>query len=53
LGPGDLQACIPADIIEIVTSIDRYEERPLELSKENLRRAAMLYFTKPQVFEGE
>jgi SpoVK/Ycf46/Vps4 family AAA+-type ATPase len=43
LGSGDLQACIPADIIEIVTSIDRYEERPLELSKENLRRAAMFY----------
>ncbi|MGD9227654.1 MAG: hypothetical protein PVF26_14210 [Desulfobacterales bacterium] len=51
LGSGDLQACIPADIIEIVTSIDRYEGRPLELSKENLRRAAMLYFTKPQTFE--
>jgi hypothetical protein len=53
LGTGDLQACIPADIIEIVTSIDRYEGRPLELSKENLRRAAMLYFTKPQTFEEE
>jgi hypothetical protein len=53
LGPGDLQACIPADIIEIVTSIDSYEERPLELSKENLKRAAMLYFTKPQTFEEE
>jgi SpoVK/Ycf46/Vps4 family AAA+-type ATPase len=51
LGSGDLQACIPADIIEIVKSIDRYEGRPPELSKENLRRAAMLYFTKPQTFE--
>ncbi|MEJ2101644.1 MAG: hypothetical protein P8X68_16980 [Desulfobacterales bacterium] len=53
LGSGDLQACIPADIIEIVTSIDRYEGRPLELSKENLRRAAMLYFTKPRTFKEE
>jgi SpoVK/Ycf46/Vps4 family AAA+-type ATPase len=53
MGPGDLQACIPADILEIVTSIDRYEGRPLELSKENLRRAAMLYFTKPQTFDEE
>jgi hypothetical protein len=53
LGTGDLQACIPADILEIVTSIDRYEGRPFELSKENLRRAAMLYFTKPQIFEEE
>lgn len=53
LGSGVLQACIPADIIEIVTSIDKYEERPVELSKENLKRAAMLYFTKPQTFEEE
>jgi SpoVK/Ycf46/Vps4 family AAA+-type ATPase len=51
MNPGDLQACIPADIIEIVTSIDRYEGRPLELSKENLKRAATLYFTRPRTFE--
>ena len=53
MSPEDLQACIPADIIEIVTSIDRYEGRPLELSKENLRRAARLYFTKPRTFNEE
>jgi hypothetical protein len=51
MGRGDLQACIPADIIEIVTSIDKYEGRSLELNKENLKRAAMLYFTKPQTFK--
>jgi len=53
LGKKDLQASIPADIIDIVASIDTYEGRSLQLSKENLKRAAMLYFTKPRTVEEE
>ena len=51
LGAKDLQACVPSDIIDIVGSINVFEGSPLELSKENLKRAAGLYFTKPQSVE--
>ena len=48
-----LQACIPADIIDIATSIDEYKGRSLRISKENLELAALLYFTRPQTFVEE
>jgi hypothetical protein len=51
LGYKNLQACIPADILDIVASIDTFEGRSLKLNKENLKRAARLYFTKPQTVE--
>jgi hypothetical protein len=51
LGAKNLQACVPLDIIDIVGSINLFEGSPLELSKENLKRAARLYFTKPQSVE--
>jgi hypothetical protein len=40
------RACYPADIISIIESISAYEETPVEINKENLKRAAGIYFTK-------
>jgi hypothetical protein len=51
LGAKNLQACVPRDIIDIVDSINLFEGSSLELSKENLKRAARLYFTKAQTVE--
>jgi hypothetical protein len=53
LGAKNLQACVPSDIIDIVDSINLFEGSAPELSKENLKRAAKLYFTKPQTVEEE
>jgi hypothetical protein len=51
LGAKNLQACVPRDIIDIVGSINLFEGSSLELSKENLKRAVRLYFTKSQTVE--
>jgi predicted ATPase with chaperone activity len=45
-GPGELRACYPRDIIEIVLSISRYENTPANINEVNLERAVKLYFTK-------
>jgi hypothetical protein len=45
-GRSELRACYPADICNILFSISRYENRPVEMSKTDLERAAELYFTK-------
>jgi predicted ATPase with chaperone activity len=41
-----LRACYPADILQIVTSICAYEQRPVEVTREELVRAVELYFTR-------
>ena len=46
LGATELRACYPKDICDIATWIGRFEERPPRLSKEDMERAAKLYFTQ-------
>lgn len=41
----DLRACYPADIVNIIESISRYEETAVEITHKNLERAATIYFT--------
>lgn len=53
LSGGGLRACYPADILNILTSISSYEERPVEISKANLERAVGLYFTKTMTLSRE
>jgi len=48
LGPKELRACYPADIVDIIASIGSYENQAVEINKENLKRAAKLYFTRPK-----
>jgi hypothetical protein len=45
-GRTELRACYPTDICNILLSISRYENRPVEMSKADLERAAELYFAK-------
>jgi len=40
-----LRACYPADIVTIIESISSYEQTRVEISNENLERAARIYFT--------
>ena len=47
-GPGELRACYPSDIIDIVTSIGEYENESVKIDRTSLKRAVDLYFTKPQ-----
>ncbi len=46
LGPGELRACYPADICNILIAISLYEGRTPEVNAANLERAAHLYFAK-------
>jgi predicted ATPase with chaperone activity len=48
LGAKELRACYPSDIINIIISINAYEEHPVIIDREGLERAAELYFTKPK-----
>ena len=43
-GPGDLRACQPGDIFEILVSLALYERRPFAANPQNLARAARMYF---------
>jgi len=45
-GRTELRACYPLDIINILTSIGRYEKRPVTVTKDDLQRAAGMYFAK-------
>jgi predicted ATPase with chaperone activity len=45
-GPKELRACYPADIIDILVAISGYEDQPIKVNKDNLKRAVTLYFTK-------
>ena len=48
LGAKELRACYPSDIVDIIVSIGAYETQPIEINRENLKRAVKLYFTKPK-----
>ena len=45
-GRTELRACYPLDIINILTSIGRYDKRPVTVTKDDLHRAAGMYFAK-------
>ncbi len=45
-GRTQLRACYPADIMNIMMSIARYEGRPPMMTKTDLERASNLYFAK-------
>jgi hypothetical protein len=47
LGPRELRACYPKDIIDIIVSIGSYEAQSIEINRESLKRATKLYFAKP------
>ncbi len=42
----ELRACYPNDIVTIIESISHYEGTPAEINKNNLKRAATIYFTQ-------
>ncbi len=52
-GAKELRACYPADIVDALISISRYDERPVEVSKANLERATALYFGKTLTVQQE
>ena len=52
-GAKELRACYPADIVDALISISSYDERPVEIRKANLERAAALYFGKTLTSKGE
>ncbi len=45
-GATELRACYPRDIVDISTWICRYENQPAKINRENMERAARLYFTQ-------
>ncbi len=45
-GRTELRACYPVDLLNILASIGRYENRPVTMNKSDLERAAALYFAK-------
>jgi hypothetical protein len=45
-GRVELRACYPNDICNILQSISRYENRPIQMSKPDIERAAALYFAR-------
>jgi hypothetical protein len=46
---GDLRACQPSDILDILIAISEFEGSYPAVTPENLSRAARLYFTKPKM----
>jgi hypothetical protein len=45
-GRTELRACYPLDIINILSSIGRYEKKTVTVTKDDLNRAAQMYFTR-------
>ena len=45
-GRTELRACYPLDILNIITSISRYEGREAALGRAEMERAVELYFAK-------
>jgi Cdc6-like AAA superfamily ATPase len=45
-GRTELRACYPLDIIDILSSIGRYEKRVVTVTREDLLRAVGMYFAK-------
>jgi hypothetical protein len=50
-GGNELRACYPIDILNIIISICKYDERPVEINSANLERATTLYFTKTMTMQ--
>jgi hypothetical protein len=46
---GELRACQPSDILDILIAISEFEGSYPAVTTENLSRAARLYFTRPKV----
>lgn len=46
---GELRACQPSDILDILIAISEFEGSYPAVTPENLSRAARLYFTRPKV----
>ena len=51
LGGNELRACYPTDILNILISVCKYDERPVEINRANLERATTLYFTKTMTMQ--
>jgi hypothetical protein len=45
---GELRACQPTDILNILVSISEFEGNPPQINPKSLARAAGLYFAKPK-----
>ncbi|MEJ5368584.1 MAG: AAA family ATPase [Bryobacteraceae bacterium] len=45
-GRTQLRACYPLDIVNIITAICQYENRPVQITKAELERAVHLYFAR-------
>ncbi|MBI1790484.1 MAG: AAA family ATPase [Acidobacteria bacterium] len=45
-GRTELRACYPMDMCNILSSIGRYEKRPVTVTRKDMERAVALYFTK-------
>lgn len=45
-GRTQLRACYPLDILNIITAICQYENRPVQVTKAELERAVHLYFAR-------
>jgi len=46
---GELRACQPSDVLDILIAISEFEGSSPAVTAENLSRAARLYFTRPKV----
>jgi plasmid stabilization system protein ParE len=44
-GAIELRACYPSDLIDILEWIADFEERAVQMTREDLRRAVEIYFT--------
>lgn len=47
MGSGDLRPCYPRDLCRLLKSVCQYEGTALAMTRENLERAARLYFNAP------
>jgi len=45
-GSAELRACYPNDICNLLESIGRYEDQPIEVTRDGIDRAVSLYFTR-------
>ena len=52
-GPGEMRACYPRDLCEIITANSVYQRRPAALTPESVDHAARIYFTKRLSQDGK
>jgi hypothetical protein len=50
-GSGELRACYPADVCNILYAIGEYEAQPAQMTKADLERAVNLYFARSARFK--